>query len=51
MHVLLLLANSHAFRLRTHYFNRLLAVPELLQTVRGLRLIEVVAKKHSTQVA
>jgi hypothetical protein len=25
MHVLLLLANSHAFRLRTHYFNRLLA--------------------------
>src|ERR1017187_7080702 len=24
MHVLLLLANSHAFRLRTHYFNRLL---------------------------
>src|ERR1017187_1739503 len=25
MHVLLLLANSHAFRLRTHYFNRVLA--------------------------
>jgi hypothetical protein len=26
MHVLLLLANSHAFRLRTHYFNRLLGL-------------------------
>jgi hypothetical protein len=26
MHVLLLLANSHAFRLRTHYFNRLLGI-------------------------
>ena len=31
MHVLLLLANSHAFRLRTHYFNRLLGHHENLK--------------------
>ena len=38
MHVLLLLANSHAFRLRTHYFNRLLGSKPrmLLWTVLGI---------------
>jgi hypothetical protein len=36
MHVLLLLANSHAFRLRTHYFNRLLASVTIPDSVTNI---------------
>ena len=50
MHVLLLLANSHAFRLRTHYFNRLLArvrgpadYKSAIQQIANLRYVTVFA--------
>src|ERR1035438_3221724 len=50
MHVLLLLANSHAFRLRTHYFNRLLGVRLVFAWFFGVSTTSTPLYSHGSSI-